>query len=265
MKSNLALLVILSVLLALLTAGTALAGPAGKVDVCHAVGDGSYIKINISENAFPAHVEHGDASPGEMVPGLSGKKFDADCNVVDAGPVVTPGAPTWTRAAGVRYKGYNTGSEIFLGPMTSTSATPRVEANYNEFQTVGQKTYQVTFGFDQLNNAIATSISSPDAALLFDFDSQGAPGCAAADWDAMQIFIGDNRTDSGVALQNVLLGSFSLGNFGAVDRLGTPGGQDWTVTGYDFSQGFQLTADLVVDGFNGNEAIKVQFNVGCLP
>jgi hypothetical protein len=36
------------------------------------------------------------------------------------------------------------------------------------------------------------------------------------------------------------------------------------VTGFDFSQSFQVTADLVVDGYNGNESIKVEFNVGCL-
>jgi hypothetical protein len=52
---------------------------ASKVDVCHLEGNGSYIKINISENAFPSHVEHGDASPGEYVPDMPGWAFDETC------------------------------------------------------------------------------------------------------------------------------------------------------------------------------------------
>lgn len=177
---------------------------------------------------------------------------------------MTPGAPTWTKAAGVRYKGWNTGKEIFLGPMTSGSATPRVEAEFNEFGTVGQKIYQITFAFDQGENAISTSITNPNANLTFDFDVSGALGCSSADWDAMEILVRDSRTDSGAALQNVTLGSFDLGNFGTVEKAGTPNWQNWTVTNFDFSQSFLVTADLVVDGYNGNESIKVEFNVGCL-
>jgi hypothetical protein len=164
----------------------------------------------------------------------------------------------------VRYKGYNTGKEIFLGPMLPPSALPRTEAEYNEFQTVGQKTYQITFAFDKGQNEISTSITSPDMSLEFDFDLQGAPGCPSAGWDALEILVRDSMTNSGVALQNVVLDSFNLGNFGTVDKVGTPGWQNWTVTGFDFSQSFVVSADLVVDGYNGNESIKIEFNVGCL-
>jgi hypothetical protein len=164
----------------------------------------------------------------------------------------------------VRYKGWNTGKEIFLGPMLPPSALPRVEAEYNEFGTVGQKTYQITFAFDKDKNEISTSITSPDASLAYDFDVQPAPGCPSSDWDALEIVVRDSRNDSGVALQNVMLSSFDLEDFGTVDKVGTPGWQNWTVTGFDFSQSFQVSADLAVDGYNGNEAIKIEFNVGCL-
>jgi hypothetical protein len=80
----------------------------------------------------------------------------------------------------------------------------------------------------------------------------------------MEILVRDSLTTSGAALENVMLESFDLGDFGTVDKAGTPGWQNWTVTGFDFSQSFQVTADLVVDGYNGNESIKVEFNVGCL-
>jgi hypothetical protein len=181
------------------------------------------------------------------------------------GPTVTEGQLTFTKAAGVRFKGQNSGGEIYLGPMTSSSATPRVETNYPDFTAAVQKTYQVTFSHSATDNSISTAISSPDASLVFDFDTQGAPDCDPTGWDAMEIFVRDSRTDSGVALQNVVLEGNILGEFGTVDKLGTPGGQYWGVTGFDFSQDFTVTADFVVDGFTGNESIKVEFNVGCLP
>jgi hypothetical protein len=70
---------------------------AVKVDVCHRRGNGSYILINISENALAAHVAHGDASPGEPVPGMEGKQFDEACNVVDA--------PIYVLSAQLNYNG----------------------------------------------------------------------------------------------------------------------------------------------------------------
>jgi hypothetical protein len=178
---------------------------------------------------------------------------------------VNPGAPTYTKAAGARFKGWNTGAELFLGPMLPPSALPRQEGNYNEFQTVGQKTYQITFAFDKVENTLSSSIASPGASVSFDFDTQGTPGCPAASWDVMQIYLKDSRTDSAVALENVKLGLVNLGDFGSVDKAGVPGDQNWTVTGFDFSESFQVTADMLVDGFLGNEGMKVEFNVGCLP
>jgi hypothetical protein len=55
--------------------------PAGgtKVDVCPVDDDGDFHLIDISENAFEKHVDHGDASPGEGVPGMDGFEFDDDC------------------------------------------------------------------------------------------------------------------------------------------------------------------------------------------
>lgn len=39
---------------------TAVGRPADKVDVCHRTGNGSFHEINISANALPAHLRHGD-------------------------------------------------------------------------------------------------------------------------------------------------------------------------------------------------------------
>lgn len=73
-------LVILALLFALVPAGSVSAAVT-KVAVCHLDDMGVYHLINISEMAFPAHVEHGDASPLEWVPGMEGYKFNADCSL----------------------------------------------------------------------------------------------------------------------------------------------------------------------------------------
>ncbi len=44
---------------------TAVGRPQDKVDVCHRTGNGSFHRINISGNALPAHLRHGDALPDE--------------------------------------------------------------------------------------------------------------------------------------------------------------------------------------------------------
>lgn len=51
----------------LVAAGTAtvFGSPQGKVDICHLTGNGSYHIINVSANAMPAHLAHGDVLPDE--------------------------------------------------------------------------------------------------------------------------------------------------------------------------------------------------------
>lgn len=53
----------------------------GKVDVCHRRGNETFILINISGNALPAHLAHGDGLPNGLVPGQPNTKFGADCSI----------------------------------------------------------------------------------------------------------------------------------------------------------------------------------------
>ena len=53
-----------------------------QVDVCHARGNGNYDLISVNGNALSAHVSHGDAQPGDAVPGVHGMRFDEACNQV---------------------------------------------------------------------------------------------------------------------------------------------------------------------------------------
>jgi hypothetical protein len=66
------------------SASLAAAAPSPKVDVCHFDADtGLFHLINISENAFLSHVEHGDAGLGQPVPGQEGYAFAANsCDIV---------------------------------------------------------------------------------------------------------------------------------------------------------------------------------------
>lgn len=82
MRRLLVLVLVVGVVAAM--AAAAGAAPAEKVDVCHLDADtGTYHLINISENAFEAHVAHGDASPGEAVPTMAHYTFDQECVPVE--------------------------------------------------------------------------------------------------------------------------------------------------------------------------------------
>ena len=59
-----------------------------KVEICHATGNGSYHAINVSENAVPAHLNHGDSLVGDPVPGMTGYVFGEDCSAEMSGPAV---------------------------------------------------------------------------------------------------------------------------------------------------------------------------------
>ena len=57
-----------------------------KVELCHRTGNG-YHSIEVNVNAEPAHRAHGDARPGEPVPGDASRTFDGECRVASGSPV----------------------------------------------------------------------------------------------------------------------------------------------------------------------------------
>jgi hypothetical protein len=50
-----------------------------KVTLCHRTGAGFYNLLTVDVDAEPAHRAHGDAKPGEAVPGVQGKTFSPGC------------------------------------------------------------------------------------------------------------------------------------------------------------------------------------------
>lgn len=65
----------------------ALARP-NKVDVCHKKRNGNYYLMNISASRWQAHLDHGDAAPGDAVPDAPDSVFDSECNLVLLPPTV---------------------------------------------------------------------------------------------------------------------------------------------------------------------------------
>lgn len=65
-----------------------------KVEVCHLNDEGVFQIITVADPALPHHLDHGDAQPGEPVPGMAGYVFDDLCQ-----PVATAVCPCFDDAA----------------------------------------------------------------------------------------------------------------------------------------------------------------------
>lgn len=181
---------------------------------------------------------------------------------------VTPGAmPGFDAAATLRVKGAQ-GPDIYLGVEDLGSGTNRVAGDGGNPMPAG--VYPVTFSWDQPGNKLIAAIPSRGVSLTYDFSTMPSPRCPSSDWNTMRIVVRDSTTAGGLAWQNVLLDGSSIGSFappdGIADVTGSPGYQEWAVSGYDFSQSFTVNADLAVAGtFNANESLKAEFSVGCTP
>jgi len=180
------------------------------------------------------------------------------------GPTLTPGPSGAATGASARWKGANTGGEIFVGPMLPPAALPRSESNH--LWTPGPG-FDVTMVFDATENTLTgTATGATTSSVLYDFDTQGAPGCASANWDVLDLLVVDGRADAGLRVSDLTVGGAPLGDLGQIDIAGTPGAQAWSVTGVDFSQSFTATATIEVGGagFVGNEGMRFQATTGCL-
>jgi hypothetical protein len=185
----------------------------------------------------------------------------AGANAV-CGPIVISGSSTATSGASVRWKGTNSGNDVYIGPMLGPSALPRVEAR-NPWSPGTD--FPVSVVFDPVSQTLRETASGiPD--LVFDLSTGGAPGCPTTGWNTVDLSVQDQRTDAGIQFLGVQLDGAPLGDFGVLDVGGKAGFQAWTVNQYDFSHAFTLTGTIHVagTGFVGNEALKVQVTVGCV-
>jgi len=180
--------------------------------------------------------------------------------------VLTAGASGATSGAAARWKGANSGAEIFVGPLLPPSALPRAEAQHTWSPGTS---FDVTMTHDATADTMtATATGAAIGTAAFDFNvAGGAPGCAKPLWNALDLLVVDSRSDAGLRVAAVTLDGVALGDVGVSDIAGTPGAQNWNVRGPDFSRTFVLTARIEVAGagFVGNEALRFQATVGCAP
>jgi hypothetical protein len=209
-------------------------------------------------------------------------------NTAITGACVTPGSPTFCKGIGARWKGQYGGAELYLGSSDLGNSNYRRELEYNTFQTAGALTYPISFSWDASTKEIRMTVKNPSTqntttlSNVFDGASPNKPyygqtnptcpsgsplgsSCPLGGWNVMEIVVKDSTSTSGVELRNINLGGNLLGtgSFGTIDVSGTPGFSSWTVTGFDFNLSFTVMADMNVNGFTGNENIRVEFLVGC--
>jgi hypothetical protein len=110
------------------------AASSAKVDICHQTGAGGYHLMNINQNAERAHRAHGDAAPGESVPGGPGT-FDSACHILfDPVADYDAGWLSGSNPNGVWRYGWSS---------TLTSALTLYPQNYITTQDCGASTYRV--------------------------------------------------------------------------------------------------------------------------
>jgi hypothetical protein len=192
--------------------------------------------------------------------------------IVDAGPnakcvdepTLNVGPSAATTGGAARWKGANTGAEIFVGPLLPPSALPRSEANH--LWSPGS-TFDVTMTYDPIAATImATSSGGSPTTVTYDFTADTSPTCPRQDWNTLDLLVVDSRTDAGLRLDGLEIDGVELGSVGTADVAGSPGAQAWHITGADIAQGFVPagTIEIAGAGFVGNEGMRLQATAGCL-
>jgi len=179
--------------------------------------------------------------------------------------VVTEGQWTATLGAGVRYRSFaNTGGqEIYMGPNMGAGGYPNRVTQ--EFWWSKPGTHEISFTYDPVANTLTTVVDGNPPLVYSDISLHA--GCLPSTWNVMQIIVVIRDVNTIVDLNNVLLDGNPLGDFPGIYGLGTAGWRYWTVSNYDFSQGFTLTGQIYLGGpFSGSqESCKVEVDVGHAP
>jgi hypothetical protein len=261
MKKRILLVFVLSLVIALLASGIAIAAPPAKVDVCHSEGNGSYHLINISENALPAHLAHGDGLPGDPVPGMEGKKFAGDCSIVDAVTVEPGYDPDAVIKADVKYRalvnpgglnGYEgilqSGPQIDFYRGVLCDGTTGVYGSW-------QPSNHVVFSYDPSTGMLTTDLSASHAYCK----SVNVGPLGALNY--VQFDVVNRRADTVVNFTNVTVNGVAVGDFVST------GWQNWNVKGLDLSGGFVIEGDLELNWptpppTSGQETNKLVILVG---
>ncbi|MAU01362.1 MAG: hypothetical protein CL608_29835 [Anaerolineaceae bacterium] len=175
--------------------------------------------------------------------------------------VVSEGEEAYEEALiGLRLRSFNNtgGSELFLGVPDLALGTNRNEANIQWAETNG-----VSFSLNRLTDSLNVTIVNGNGTYSLDYPNVSSQLAALGktytvdDLNIMQITLVD-RDEGEVLLQNAMIDGQTLGDFSGDNW------NHWMVSGYDFSQGFELTGTLLLTGSfsNSQEMSKIEFRVG---
>jgi hypothetical protein len=150
---------------------------------------------------------------------------------------------------GVRYQSFrNTrASEVQLGVPDLTAANRRVERDVTWVS--GEN--RVTFTFDSTGDRLTATVSNTSGDFSLELPELGEAIAALAsgrygtdDLNALRISLVSNDPGAAVAFRDVALNGNDLGD---VETTSSAAGT-WTVSGFDFTQGFVLTGTIYLDG-----------------
>jgi hypothetical protein len=172
---------------------------------------------------------------------------------------------------GARYRSFgNTGAdEIYLGRGDLGVAGNRAQRNFG--YTPWGASNGITFTYDQANDTLATAVDiGNDGSVDFTLEYPNLAsqveamgnGCTVGEVDFMVLSVVGRDAGTTVDFNDVMLDSNDLGDFS-----GTGGWFTWTVSGFDFTQGFTVTGELLLSGTFGTsqELSKLEMLVGCSP
>ncbi len=172
---------------------------------------------------------------------------------------VTEGYPTFSHSGGVRYRslGNTGGREMYLGVSDLGVGINRVEVDFN-WSSPGSHPFEFTY--DKANDKLVGKLGAKTLEYPA-FSTKLTSGCTVAGLNKVQMTIAARHTGTTVDVKNLDLDGNALGDYGAVFNQF----KDWTISGYNFSNGFTLKGDIDLTGTfsGGEETSKVQFLVGC--
>jgi len=181
------------------------------------------------------------------------------------GPFTPPPGAAMTTGQTARYKQFGTGTSnnVYLGPnVGSGGSANRVETRVT-WNSPG--TNSITFQYDKSGDKVVTTVVGLTTVSLTFPAVASSIGYPPRSWNFVAIYIYNRNTNTTVNLNNVYLDTHSLGSLSGGTGAST-NIQYWTVTDYDFSQGFTITGTIQLAGtFSGGENCKVEISVGVSP
>ncbi len=207
---------------------------------------------------------------------LAGALLLCATNIARAGIILDGGSITGSTTEGaVRYRDLgntNANSDIYLGVGDLGVAANRVEKNYyggsttDSLTPIGSWLYgpgvnRLTFTYDKANDRLITNVvSAYSYQLIFDsFSTKRAN--PTLDLNYLSFGLRGSATGT-VTLQNILLDGNAIDSVAANDATY----RSFYLAGYDLSNGFTLTADLLLTGtLSKAESSKVDISFGNAP